>query len=109
MRRIIKTKFGTEVIFANEDFFVGKFLNFSINSSTNEEIAKYTRVFYIDEGIVCFTINGRDYEFGFGKTILIRKGTKFKISTKGPARIIEIAQTTLPEDFSEGRKFYEKT
>ena len=108
MRKIVKTKFGSEVLFANEDFFVGKFLNFTINSSTDEQIAEFPRVFYVDEGVVDFSINGSDYEFGYGKTVLIQKGTKFKISAKGPARVVEIAQTTLPEDFSEGKQFPSK-
>ncbi len=103
MRKILRTKFGSEVIFANEDFFAGKFLNFGIDKETDEQISEHDRVFYIDEGVVLFTINGSGYEFGYGKTVLISKGTKFKISSlQGPARIIEISKTSLPEDFSGG-------
>lgn len=105
MRKIFRTKFGSEVVFANEEFFVGKFLNFSINTSSEEEVSEFPRVFYVDEGIVDFTINGNEYEFGFGKTVLIQKGTKFKISAREPARLIEISNTTLPEDLSGGRLF----
>lgn len=109
MRKPIKKDFGSEVIIAQEDWFTAGFLNIGAGKSTSIETADHDIVFYIDDGIAIFTINGMSYEFGWGKTVLIRKGTRYNISSTGsPIRIIKISQAILKDkDFSGGKEFQE--
>jgi len=107
MRKPLKKDFGSEVTFAQEDWFTAGFLNIGAGKSTSIETADHDIVFYIDDGIAIFTINGITYEFGWGKTVLIRKGTRYTISSVGsPIRIIKVTQEILKDkDFSGGKKF----
>ena len=109
MRKPKKTGFGSEVIFAQEDWFTGSFLNFAENKIMEKNRALCDTIFYIDDGIALFNISDSDYEFGFGKTILIKKGTMFSITAITPLRIIKLTKEIIKNDnFSGGEQFIKK-
>ncbi len=106
MRKPKKTNFGSEIIFAQEDWFTGSFLNINTDKTLEKQTAENDMIFYIDDGIAVFEINNSKYEFGFGKTILIKKGTTYSITAVTPLRIIKITKELLKDkDFSGGEKF----
>lgn len=105
MRKPFKTDFGSEIIFAQEDWFTGSFISIAEGKKMEEKTAEFDIIFYIDEGMGTFTINGTAYEFGWGKTVLIRKGTKYSIECHSPLRVIKITQNILKDkDFSGGKE-----
>ena len=106
MRKPKKTSFGSEVIFAQEDWFTGSFMNIHTDKTMKEQTANCDIIFYIDDGIAVFRINESEYEFGFGKTILIKKGTVYTIMAVTPLRLIKITKELIKnKDFSGGKKF----
>jgi len=105
MRKPKKTNFGSEVTFAQEDWFTGSFININTNKTLEKETASCDIIFYIDDGIAVFNINNSEYEFGFGKTILIKKGTVYSIMAITPLRIIKVTKELIKDkDFSGGEK-----
>ena len=106
MRKPTKTNFGSEVVFAQEDWFTGSFMNFSENKTMEKIRALCDIIFYIDDGIALFNINGSEYEFGFGKTVLIKRGAMFSITAVTPLRIVKLTKEIIKNnDFSGGEKF----
>jgi len=106
MRKPKKTNFGSEVIFAQEDWFTGSFINIQTDKTMEEQTAEHDIIFYIDDGIAVFKINNSEYEFGFGKTVLVKKGTVYSVMAVTPLRMIKITKELLKnKDFSGGKKF----
>ena len=98
MRKIVKTKWGVEVIFAQEDWFTGSILEIGFNRGTDYKKAPMNIIYHVLQGSVQIMLNGALYEFGEGKTILVRKGTKYQIiGTKSVPRVIKIAQYKLED------------
>jgi len=106
VRKIIKTKWGLEIIFAQEDWFTGSFLEIGLNKKTPYRKAPFTCVYHILNGSVRVLLNGKLYEFSEGKTLLIREGTKYQlIGIKGVPRLIKIAKVRVEnEDYSRAGK-----
>ena len=104
MRKPKRTDFGSEVIFAQEDWFTGSFINIRTDKTMEEQTADSDTIFYIDDGIAVFKINNSEYEFGFGKTVLIKKGTVYSIMAVTPLRLIKLTKELIKDkDFSGGK------
>lgn len=102
MRKLIRHRWGIEIIFSQESWITASFLEIGSKKETKYEHAKYNIIFYIQNGLARFTINGSDYEFGAGKTISIKSRTKFRIKAIGITRLIKIEQYALKDkDFSQ--------
>ena len=105
MRKPKRTDFGSEVTFAQEDWFTGSFINIQTDKTMKEQTANSDIIFYIDDGIAVFKINNSEYEFGFGKTILIKKGTVYSIMAVTPLRLIKLTKELIKDkDFSGGKE-----
>jgi hypothetical protein len=103
MRKAIKTDFGNEVIFAQEEWFTASFINLKVGGTIGPKKAEYDFTLYVDEGIISLGENG-NYEFGYGKTILIKKGEIYRIEAVNPSRLIKIANIKMEDkDFSGGQ------
>jgi len=102
MRKIIKTNFGMEVIFAQETWMTASFLEIGTGKETEYKTAPFDITYYIEDGMARFTLNGRDYEFGTGKTVTIRKGTKYRIKTMSVSKLIKITNYIYKDrDFTQ--------
>lgn len=93
MRKLIKTKWGTEIIFSEEDWFIGSFMQIGFGKFTEYENAAVDTIYYVQQGSVEFVINGTHYEFREGKTLRIIRGTKYQIiGTRSIPILIKIAK-----------------
>lgn len=103
MRKIIKQDWGYEVILANEPWTLVTEMDFEIGK---EMVATghFEQLFIINKGMFRFNISGVDYEFGYGKTILIKTNIKCFIHALADGQIVRVAQTSLREDLSGGSR-----
>ena len=107
MRLITKTKYGNEVILAQERWFTFSEMNFDIVKEGIEYSADvFDNAFYIENGIAEFTISGTTMQWGYGKTVLIKKGTKYRIiPISTPLKIFRISnRIVINGHYSEGNK-----
>jgi mannose-6-phosphate isomerase-like protein (cupin superfamily) len=103
MRKPIRTDWGIEVIVAQEEWMTASFLEIGKDKGTEYQAALYDIVFHVMDGIIMATLGNNDYEFGYGKTLLIKKGTEFKIFAIEPARLLKVAQYKLEDkDLAKG-------
>ena len=78
MRLIQKHKYGNEIILAQEKWFTLSEMNFEdISLGTEYNSDNYDNAFYIDKGVAEFTIYGTTMEWGYGKTVLIKRTKKW--------------------------------
>ncbi len=106
MRKVVEKDWGEEIIFANEEWFIGKFLSVNFGKSNSYETIESDRIYFINKGLMRMTINGTTYDYGVGKTVLLKKGTKFSFHALSDAEVIEIRKqdSSLAEDFSGGSR-----
>jgi len=101
MRKIIKAKWGYEAVYAQEEWFTGSYMEIGSGRSTPYKTAAFDIIYDILDGTVRFTINGRVYDFSTGKTVSIKKGTKYSIMGVTVSKINKVAKFTLKdEDFT---------
>lgn len=101
MRKIVKTTWGMEIVYAQEDWFTASYIEIGLGKTTPYRKAPFDIVFDILEGTARFTINGKTYDFHKGKTISIKKGTKYSIMGIDVPKLNKIAKTIMKdEDFS---------
>lgn len=94
MRLPIKTKWGNEVILAQEEWMTLSELNFKdINKGTDYTAYPYEILYYIDEGMAEVLIAGTTLQWGYGKSIRINPNMKHQIIPISiPLRIIKVAK-----------------
>lgn len=98
MRKIIKTKWGLEIIYSQEKWFTASYLELGVGKKTPDRTAPFDIVYDIMDGTVRFIINGRTYEFSKGKTVSIKKGTKYQIVGVVSPRLNKIARTKIEDE-----------
>ncbi len=106
MRKVKLFDWGEEIIFANEDWFLGKILELQgeFNDTASQDF-----VFYVLKGTLRISFDNGTYEFNSGKTLFVREGTNFTL-TSPDENIVEVLQILRnPKDsddnFSEGSRF----
>ncbi|PIN99850.1 hypothetical protein COT72_04665 [archaeon CG10_big_fil_rev_8_21_14_0_10_43_11] len=106
MRKINLFDWGEEILFANEEWFVGKILELQGEVS---KTASSDCVLYVLQGVMRVIFGESTYEFAKGKTLFIKEGTNYVLSNPhdSPAEVLEIIRQdkSVKENFSEGSKF----
>jgi mannose-6-phosphate isomerase-like protein (cupin superfamily) len=94
MRLPVKTKWGNEVILAEEEWMTLSELNFN-NPGVGTDRGKvdYDILYYIDEGMAEFEISGSTLQWGYGKSVRINAGTTHSITpVSTPLRVIKVSK-----------------